>query len=102
MFLQQYIAFKDSQQKKSEIVEKVLNIIYDSCPVGAFVRMQDGRYYEVDKRTAREKVGAHFRDCLAEHYNSSSKNKIAKRKKKRAQARNNLPLSEVVNSTTIS
>lgn len=40
----------------------------------------NGRWYELDASAAREKVGALFRDCLADQYRSSSKNKAAMRR----------------------
>lgn len=87
MFVDEYIAAKGSQRKKSEIVEKVLDIICQSNPPGAaFVKYQNGRYWTVDSCTAREKVGAMFRDCLADQYSSSSKSKIARRRQRRAAA----------------
>jgi hypothetical protein len=94
MFLQEYIDAKDSQTEKSIIVKKVMKILQDACPVGAFVTLKDGQWYEVDQRTAREKVGAFFRDCLAEHYRSSAKSKVAMRKMKREFGRQ---LDEAIN-----
>jgi hypothetical protein len=77
--------YKDAQGKieKSGIVTKVMYDIRDSCPVGAFIAFEKGRWYEVSERTAREKVGSFFRDCLSDNYKSSAQNKIAKRKSQR-------------------
>ena len=69
--------------EKSFIVTKVMNIIREACPVGAFVAMEKGRWWQVSERTSREKVGSYFRDCLAGKYKSSAQNKIARRKTKR-------------------
>jgi hypothetical protein len=41
---------------KSRIVTRVLKLIYDLCPVGAFVRCKGGTYYEVEDLIAREKI----------------------------------------------
>jgi len=79
MFVEKYIDAKD-RHEKSEIVREVLKIIQAACPVGSFVTQKNGRWYSVDERSAREKIGAYFRDCLAGHYKSSAKSKIARRK----------------------
>jgi hypothetical protein len=82
MYIQQYLD-APGKLEKSFIVTKVMNIIREAQPVGAFVSLEkDGRWYEVSERTAREKVGSFFRDCLPSEYNSSAKNKIAARKEK--------------------
>jgi hypothetical protein len=41
---------------KSRIVTRILKLIYDLCPVGAFVRCKGGTYYEVEDLIAREKI----------------------------------------------
>lgn len=85
MFLKQYVQVKGDKLKKSQLVNKVLNIIYSSCPEGgAFVKFQNGRYWSVNERSAREKIGALFRDLAGDHYCSSSKNKVARKRMKRA------------------
>ena len=73
----------DGKSEKGYIVSKVMNLIRDACPVGAFVTFEDGRWWQVSERTSREKVGSYFRDCLSMKYASSAKNKIARRKTKR-------------------
>jgi hypothetical protein len=72
-----------TKQEKSMAVSKVMNLIREACPVGAFIAFEKGCWWEVSERTAREKVGTYFRDCLADTYKSSSKNKIAQRRFKR-------------------
>jgi hypothetical protein len=84
-FLEEYIA-ANSIKAKSQVVAKVMSIIQEACPVGAFVKYEDGRWWEMDRRTAREKVGSYFRDCLHYQYRSSAKNKIARRKIQRHQS----------------
>ncbi|CAB9524446.1 Nitrilase family, member 2 [Seminavis robusta] len=79
MFLQRYQAAKD-RQEKSAIVSTVMDILYDACPVGTFIKLKGGRWWQIDEKTAREKVGAHFRDGLADTYKSSAKSKIARRR----------------------
>lgn len=82
LFLKKYLK-ASTHKAKSDVVSEVLGIIYESCPVGAFIKYQNGRWYEVDKRTSREKVGAYFRDCCADQYKSSAKNKAARRRQKK-------------------
>lgn len=83
MFLEKYGNAKD-RQEKSECVRMVMEIIQAACPQGgAFVTLKKGRWHNVDERTAREKVGAFFRDSLHEQYKSSAKSKIARRKHNR-------------------
>lgn len=79
MFLQEYVQ-APTKIEKSGVVTKVMNILREDCPEGAFISPQGGRWYAVSERTAREKVGTFFRDCLADSYKSSAKNKIARRK----------------------
>lgn len=65
--------------EKSFIVSEVLNMIRESCPVGAFVKYEKGRWYDLDDTVCREKVGSLFRDFLHTEYKSSSKAKHAKK-----------------------
>jgi hypothetical protein len=81
-FLEEYKAASTKIQK-SVIVSKIVDVIQDACPVGAFVKYQDGRWWEVGDFTAREKVGSMLRDYLSDKYRSSSKAKLARRKKAR-------------------
>ena len=62
MFLERYKEAADRQQK-SAIVKIVLEIIRQSCPVGAFIKYKDGHWWEVSEQTAREKVS--LRQVLA-------------------------------------
>jgi hypothetical protein len=68
--------------EKSLVVTSIVDTIRECCPSnGAFVKYHDGRWWEVDDPTAREKVGYVFRDLLHDKYRSSSKSKVARRKK---------------------
>jgi hypothetical protein len=78
-FLQQYLD-APGKLEKSRIVTQVMKIIRQNAPVGAFVTFENGRYYEVSERTAREKVGGFFRDSLPAEYRSSAKAKLARKK----------------------
>ena len=75
--------YSDSRQAKTEVVNSILGIIRAVCPNGgAFVRCEQGQWYEVCDRAAREKVGYVFRDLLSDQYESSCKSKTAKRKRR--------------------
>jgi hypothetical protein len=69
----------DAKSEKSRIVVEVVDSIRSSG--GGFVKQEaDGFWYDVGDAVAREKVGAHFRDCLHGKYKSSSKSKTARRR----------------------
>jgi len=65
-FLTQYVEANNKPNEKSSIIAKVVAIVKDACPVGAFVKYDSSseRYYELSDRAAHEKCGALFRDCL--------------------------------------
>jgi len=100
MFLKKYSEAK-SKVAKSVIVSTVLDMIYDATPQGAFVKYENGRWYELDEDSAREKTGALFRDCLHTQYRSSAKAKHAKRKASAAaKSMNNDSSNDVLGKTT--
>ena len=70
--------------EKTVIVTKVFNQVRAATSTGHFVKLEKGRYYEVGERTARERIGAMFRDSLSAKYKSSAKNKLAARMVKKA------------------
>jgi hypothetical protein len=82
-YLTQYADAMDNRAKKTAIVNAIIGIVKTTCPYdgGAFIRQKEGRWYEVSDRVAREKVGYVFRDLLHDQYGSSSKSKIAKRRR---------------------
>lgn len=84
--------------EKSRIVTKIMRIIRQSSPVGAFVSFENGRYYEVSQRTAREKVGGFFRDSLHTVYRSSAKAKLAR---KRAESNTTTTATTAVNPEAV-
>ena len=47
-----------------QIVTKVINIVKEACPIGAFVKYEKGDWFSVGERAAREKVGA----CVSSYY----------------------------------
>lgn len=74
-----------SKHEKSFVVTKVMKTLKDACPDGgAFVTLEQGRWWEVSDRTSREKIGTFFRDNLSDSYKSSSRNKVAQRKQNRS------------------
>jgi hypothetical protein len=74
-FRQQYTEAEGSAEK-ALVVTKVMDIMKQACPVGGFIKIQNGRYYELSERAAREKCSALFRDCMV---TSPSKDASAKR-----------------------
>merc|ERR1712187_915627 len=81
--------YADSKTKleKSAIVSKLVDLVRESSPEGAFVRYEAGSWWEVSDAVAREKVGAQLRDLLHTRYRSSSRAKLEKRKKATAESR---------------
>ncbi|CAJ1959225.1 unnamed protein product [Cylindrotheca closterium] len=75
------------KRDKTFIVTNILQSIQDLCPVGAFVKFDGERWWEVSDRISREKIACMFRDSLSGQYKSSNKNKVAKRRAQRAKKR---------------
>ena len=88
--LAKYLKAK-SRREKSFVVAHVLETVQDACPVGAFVKLEKGSFYEVSDACAREKIGSLFRDQLHNHYKSSTKSKMAKRRALKAQKQTPTP-----------
>lgn len=73
----------NSRKEKSEVIsELVETVVRATSPNGggAFVKVQEGRYWQVDESVAREKCGYVLRDLLAHRYKSSSQSKTARRR----------------------
>lgn len=79
-FLDEYRQAAESRIEKSIIVSKIVDMVRDATPRGAFIKQEDGVWWEVSDHAARERVGSMLRDLLHEQYRSSSKSKLAKRK----------------------
>lgn len=83
--------YKDAEYKmeKTIVVSSIVETIQNACQHhGAFIKYAEGRWWEVDDASAREKVGYVLRDMLHDKYKSSSKAKSAvRRKSKEAQSR---------------
>jgi hypothetical protein len=70
-----------SKLDKSNIVSMIVSMVKQSTSVGAFIKLEeDGRYWELEDGTAREKIGCMLRDCLHSQYSSSTKAKIERRR----------------------
>ena len=83
-FLQQYIDAQNSPHDKSRIIEKVVKMVKEACPVGAFINYENGAYYELSHKGSKEKVAALFRDHLISTYKEKdTKSKQAKQQKQR-------------------
>ena len=76
-------AYSEAKTKveKSNIVSKIMEQTMQGKTQGCFVRYEDGAWYEVDEGAAREKIGSLLRDCLHTQYRSSTKSKLARRRK---------------------
>lgn len=72
-------------RERAVIVRSIVEQIRDLCRPfggGAFVKYEQGKWWEVNHTAAREKVTSIFRDFLHDQYKSSTKNKVAKRRAK--------------------
>lgn len=70
-----------SRKEKSNVITELFKTVQTACPTAAFVKFQDGRWWEVDDDVAREKIGYILRDLLHDRYKSSSKSKTANRRR---------------------
>ncbi|KAG7337299.1 hypothetical protein IV203_030155 [Nitzschia inconspicua] len=78
-FLEEY-SKAANRIEKSIIVSKIVDMVREACPVGAFIKQENGHWWEVSDHMARERVGSMLRDSLHEQYKSSSKSKLARRR----------------------
>ena len=81
-----------SRVERSSIVSSIIEMIQDGVGVDGgcpFVRLDDKtqRWYEVDERTYRERVGSMIRDRLHGQFRSSNRAKLAKRQAKRKETK---------------
>jgi hypothetical protein len=76
--------FAATKTDKTVIVSKIIDAVRESCPEGgAFCHFDGQQWWEADDQKARYKVSATFRNGLEDKYESSSKNKVAKRRARR-------------------
>jgi hypothetical protein len=73
-----------TRREKSFVVARVLDTFQSACAVGAFVRCENGSWYEVPDSEAREKISTMFRDQLSHQYKSSTPNKVKRRRQRKA------------------
>jgi len=88
MFIGKYSQLK-KKEEKTAVVSEILRMVKDACPDDryAFVKYQDGRWWEVENLIAREKIGSVLRDCLHSKYRSSTKSKLERRRAKKLEER---------------
>jgi hypothetical protein len=102
-FLDQY-SKADTKHAKSAVVSKIIEIIKKNCPSGgAFVKLEEGRWWEVDKSAARDKVGHVLRNLLHDKYRSSSKSKAKTRRlrlSKEGQYKNNMDIDDTLSHSS--
>jgi hypothetical protein len=75
------------KREKTMIVSNILFAIQGACPTGGFVKFDGKSWWEVADSTAREKIASTFRDYLHSQYKSSTKCKVAKRRRLKAIAK---------------
>lgn len=83
MNLERYSLAETKSDKTRIVCEIVQTIRQSSGGGGYFCKQEHEKWYDVGDAVAREKVGAHFRDCLHAMYKSSSKAKTAVRRQRR-------------------
>ena len=74
--LQHYKQGNDAE--RTVIVDKLLNMMKEACPVGAFIKFHNGRYYELSEKAAKAKVRATIRDCVNARNRTKSTGQRAK------------------------
>jgi hypothetical protein len=75
------------KREKTTIVSNILFAIQGASPTGGFVKFDGKSWWEVADSTAREKIASTFRDYLHSQYRSSTKFKVAKRRRLKAIAK---------------
>lgn len=74
-----------SRREKGYVVARVMETIQEACGTGgAFVRCEEGSWFEVSDSEAREKISTMFRDKLSHQYKSSTSNKVERRRQRKA------------------
>jgi hypothetical protein len=85
-FIPTYLAAKNKDEK-SHVVTGILRIIHDECPMGAFVQVKDGHFYEVEDLFARDKIAGVLHDLLPNHYRTAIRSRCEHRAWKKAAAK---------------
>ena len=92
-YLPEYLAAK-SPTERSRIIAKVRDLMKEICPVGSFIRVEKGVYYELSDKACREKVSALFRDFMQANGISARGSGKAKRAIKTSQFNSSLSETE--------
>jgi hypothetical protein len=79
-FLKLYV--QSIKTVKTKIIDDILQMSWEACPVGAFVRMVEDRYWEVPDLLAREKITCVMRELLPHLWRSTNYSKRKMRKLK--------------------
>jgi hypothetical protein len=86
MFMEQY-SQAATRTAKSAIVSEIITVIRQAG--GNFCQFKRGAWFEVGDHHAREKVSAKFRDLLHTQYSSSNQSKIARRRARKLNQKQN-------------
>ncbi|CAB9518887.1 Nitrilase family, member 2 [Seminavis robusta] len=80
-----YSAPEATKKSKTDLIKNIVSQVRASSPDGGFVKFdsENGQWFEVGDRVAREKVSQTFRDALTDQYKSSSTSKTLKRRQER-------------------
>jgi hypothetical protein len=89
LHLERYSKCGDNKDEKTRIISEIESTIRRNClkdcegcqeeELGAFIKVQDGKWWEVSSWVAREKIGRMLREYLHTKYSSSSRRKRARR-----------------------
>jgi hypothetical protein len=94
MYIGRY-AKAETKEEKSLIVTEIQATIQEACPErrAAFIKFDNGRWWEAESLLAREKIGGILRDSLAEKYRSSTQSKLAIRRQRKLAERRRSSMS---------
>ncbi len=85
-------AYKESNRRgRAVIVSDIYKTIQSRNPDGRYFGnfSRAGKWEEAKEHSARDKIAATFRDSLSDLYKSSTKSKVAKRRKRKEETRKN-------------
>jgi hypothetical protein len=89
MSLQKYSTARNKYEKSIIVSDIISTVKAATNGRGAFIRFQNGRWWEVEELIARERVGSVMRDNLHDKYRSSTQSKLARRARKYGKSRQN-------------
>jgi hypothetical protein len=84
LYLERYAKSHKDKDEKSLILSEIESTIRSACggARGAFIKYNDGKWWEVENGTVREKIGRLLREALHTRYSSSSRRKRERRRSK--------------------